>query len=85
MVKFIYFQVNQDLADFMETNDNYATVIYNSERHKTDEFIRTITIVLECERTPAIGMTTLIDRSGRCIVKCSDFSSCQEVCFDNFS
>ena len=68
----------------METNDNYATVIYNSERHKTDEFIRTITIVLECERTPAIGMTTLIDRYGRCIVKCSDFSSCQEVCFDNF-
>ena len=68
----------------METSDNYATVIYNSERHKTDEFIRTITIVLECERTPAIGMTTLIDRSGRCIVKCSDFSSCQEVCFDNF-
>ena len=27
----------------------------------------------------AIGLTTHIDRNGRCIVKCSGFQNCQEV------
>ena len=63
----------------MESNDDYATVIYNDEYHRIDEVIDTIRTVLECERSPAIGLTTLIDRSGRCIVKCSGYQNCLEV------
>lgn len=70
----------EELSDFgMESNDDYVTVIYNDEYHRFEEVMTTLRTVLECERTPAIGLTTMIDRNGRCIVKCSGFQNCQEV------
>ena len=66
--------------DFMnESNDDYVTVIYNDEYHRFEEVIDTIRNVLEYERSPAKGLTTLIDRNGRCIVKCSGYQACQEI------
>ena len=64
----------------MESSDDYATVIYNDEFHRVDEVIDTLRTVLECERSPAIGLTTLIDRNSRCVVKCCGYATCQEVC-----
>lgn len=39
----------------LESNDDYVTVIYNDEYHRFEEVMDTLRMVLECERTPAIG------------------------------
>ena len=63
----------------MGSNDDYVTVIYNDEYHRFEDVIETIPRSIDCERQTAIGLTTLIDRIGRVIVKCSGFQVCQEV------
>ena len=64
----------------MESTDDYTTTIYNDEVHQYDEVIDTIRLVLDCDMNTAIGLTTLIDRKGRCVIKCSGHDSCQKVC-----
>ena len=86
MIKISYFQVptemnDQPLNDFNLgcVNDDYCTVIYNDEFHRFDDVIDTIPRAVDCDRNTAIGLTTLVDRNGRCIVKCSGFANCQDV------
>ena len=76
----VYFQVNQEFDDFVENNDQYTTTVYNDEFHQYDDVIDTMCSVLECDQNTAIGLTTLIDRKGRCIIKCSGHDTCQKVC-----
>ena len=64
----------------MESTDDYTTTIYNDEVHQYDEVIDTIRLVLDCDMSTAIGLTTLIDRKGRCVIKCSGHDRCQKVC-----
>ena len=64
----------------MESTDDYTTTIYNDEVHQYDEVIDTIRLVLDCDMNTAIGLTTLIDRKGRCVIKCSGHDRCQKVC-----
>ena len=52
----------------------YVTVIYNDEYHRFEDVIDTIPRSIDCERHVAIGLTTLIDRIGRVVVKCSGFA-----------
>ena len=71
---------DQELGDFtLGSNDDYVTVIYNDEFHRFDDVIETIPRSIDCERQVAIGLTTLIDRIGRVVVKCSGFQVCEDV------
>ena len=51
----------------------YCTVIYNDEGHTFDDVITTIIRAADCSREDAIGFATLIDREGRCVVRCAGF------------
>jgi len=61
------------------SNDVYAAVVYNDEVHTFDEVIGTLPRAADCQKEKAIGFATLIDREGRCLVKCSGFTACTEV------
>lgn len=63
----------------MSANDRYATVVYNDEIHTFDEVIQSLPRAVECDRNTAIGFATLIDREGRCVVKCAGYNACNEV------
>ena len=54
-------------------NQLYCTVIYNDEVHTFDDVITTIIRAADCSREDAIGFATLIDREGRCVVRCAGF------------
>ena len=51
----------------------YCTIIYNDEVHTFEDVIKTIVRAADCSREEAIGFATLIDREGRCIVRCGGF------------
>ena len=71
---------DQELGDFtLGSNDDYVTVIYNDEFHRFEDVIETIPRSIDCEKQVAIGLTTLIDRIGRVVVKCSGFQVCEDV------
>ena len=48
-------------------------MIYNDEVHTFDDVITTIMRAADCSREDAIGFATLIDREGRCVVRCAGF------------
>ena len=60
-------------------NDNYATVVFNDEVHTFDEVIGALPRAADVSQELAIGFATLIDREGRCIIKCNGFNKCQDV------
>ena len=60
-------------------NDSYATVVFNDEIHNFDEVIGLLPRAVDCDRNMAKGLAHLIDREGRCLVKCCGFNTCQEV------
>ena len=60
-------------------NENYATVVFNDEVHTFDEVITVLPRAVDCDSNTAGGFATLIDREGRCLIKCGGFNRCQEV------
>jgi len=72
--------VDPMMDDLLEVEDMYVTVLYNDEVHTFDEVITTLQRAVEnCDRNLAINFVSLIDREGRCLVKCSPFQQCNEV------
>jgi len=68
------------MDDLLEVEDLYATVLYNDEVHTFEEVITTLTRAVEnCDRNLAISFVSLIDREGRCLVKCGPYQQCNEV------
>ncbi|XP_059082624.1 E3 ubiquitin-protein ligase UBR2-like isoform X2 [Tigriopus californicus] len=68
-----------DSFEDMTAEDSYSTIIFNDEEHTFDDVIATLTRAIECDRNAAKGLATLIDREGRCLVKCSGFQNCNDV------
>lgn len=62
-----------------DTDDTYATMLFNDEIHTYDQVIQTLTRAVECTQKEAIDFATTIDREGRSIVKCSPFQVCSSV------
>ena len=60
-------------------NDNYATVVFNDEVHTFEEVLNILPRAVDCDRNMAKCFANLIDREGRCLVKCCGFNACQEV------
>ena len=48
-------------------------MLYNDEVHTFDDVITTIIRAADCSREDAIDFATLIDREGRCVVRCAGF------------
>jgi len=72
--------VDPIMDDLLEVEDLYATVLYNDEVHTFEEVITTLQRAVEnCDRNLAISFVSLIDREGRCLVKCSPYQQCNEV------
>jgi len=67
------------MEEMLEVEDLYATFLYNDEVHTFEEVIHTLTKSVDCDRNQAVSFVSLIDREGRCLVKCGLFQKCNEV------
>uniref|UniRef100_A0A1W7R9B1 E3 ubiquitin-protein ligase n=1 Tax=Hadrurus spadix TaxID=141984 RepID=A0A1W7R9B1_9SCOR len=62
-----------------ESTTIYATVLFNDEVHTYEQVIQTLGRAIGCNQKEATDFATVIDREGRCIVKCSNFTACNQV------
>ncbi|XP_013779486.1 E3 ubiquitin-protein ligase UBR2-like [Limulus polyphemus] len=62
-----------------ESQDIYATMLFNDEIHTYDQVIHTLSRAIECSEKEATDCASTIDREGRRIVKCGTFDKCDEV------
>ena len=53
--------------------------MYNNEFHSFVECIQTLIKAAEFDRNVAVNCATLVDREGRCLIKCAGFQTCSEV------
>jgi E3 ubiquitin-protein ligase UBR2 len=67
------------LDELLDVEDMYATVLYNDEVHTFDEVIPTLQRTLDIDKNKAVGFASLIDREGRCVVKCGQYQGCAEI------
>ncbi|CAG0883513.1 unnamed protein product [Cyprideis torosa] len=66
-------------GDLFKTLSNYVTVIYNDESHTYDQVIHALSRALTCSRKDAREFATIVDRDGRCVLKCGNFKVCEDV------
>ncbi|KAK2704905.1 E3 ubiquitin-protein ligase UBR2-like isoform X2 [Artemia franciscana] len=57
----------------------YCTMLFNDETHTFEQVIDTLKRAIDCAQKEAVDFATIIDREGRCIVKCSNFATCNNV------
>lgn len=65
----------------------YSTIFFNDETHTFDQVIECLRRAVDCTQREAVDYATIIDRVGRCIVKCGDFQTCYRAkqVFDSHS
>ena len=60
-------------------NCQFFSVVFNDEIHTFDEVIDNLPRAADVDKETAMGFATLIDREGRCLVRCAGFAACSEV------